>query len=43
MSNLLNGVLHFGFEILLQNMGKRKKEDDPFWGKKIEVNKTVPL
>ena len=31
--NLLNGVLHFGFTILLKN-GKRKKENDTFLRKK---------
>ena len=38
--NLLNGVLHFGFTILLKN-GKRKKENDTFLRKKKQKkNKT---
>ena len=36
LSNLLNGVLYFGFTILFKKMDKRKKEDDTF----LRKNKT---
>ena len=36
VSNLLNGILHFGFTILFKKWLKEKKKMIPSWGKKTE-------